>query len=326
MHNAVFNLLAKNKKVFKKGENLLWFEKLKKHFRGSLRKDFLPDQKALPKGIGSSDIKERIIGKAIKDLTFESLLRSLADVDWVLCPQGKILNIEAEYKRIHTKRWQKLERYAEALCLSLAERIALPGEDTLRIAQWLSYNIQSLVRQLDSIPRPKHTFVRQTRAECEAVWTALKYLGKGQIPPKFVREDTFFALSKWWFVIIQPVAMGMGWWRYRPVLSAWNIFLMALFGTLMVLQGVWIKWLLRNPKRISRIDRVWIWRGEEPESLFRLHASADVISGLGIGVICYLIGGFAATSQSWYSLILAACTALLVALNIFSKFGLRRGI
>ena len=128
--------------MYKGRRNLAKFTKLLQYLLRFIGRFVTVEQKTCNLGEeNSSSLEDRIIKKAINDLGFESLLRTLTNVDWVLCPTGVLINVEAEYRRIHTKRWQRLKRYAETLCMAIAERIALPGENTLEIAQWLSYNV-----------------------------------------------------------------------------------------------------------------------------------------------------------------------------------------
>lgn len=94
------------------------------------------------------DLEERLLVKAQEDTELARQLLRIAMLDRILSPTGVIIDMRKHHQFLSSKKGQQMLLNAMDSCREVAKKVATSGEDPESIAQWLSHNVQNLVKKM----------------------------------------------------------------------------------------------------------------------------------------------------------------------------------
>ena len=272
-------------------------------------KRFLGRAGSLHLPMHAESVENRAIEQALTDFRFEDGLRDLDEAVLACQLPGTM-----------SKTRLMLAKQVHDMSLQLAGTVAMPCENPHMIAQALVPMACSLVEELARAPRRRKALSQLIRGEVNAVVEAARAILSGKGLPKSIREEATTVLAKWVFMVLHPLGLSLGWSQYKTPDSAGRIALLVCLGAALYLQGLWARHVLRRHTPKARMkNAAWLVRGMPAVRRFKTRVSADVVTGLGLGMLCYVIGGQLYRLQSWLSNLAVAIALGLILIHMIAR-------
>lgn len=88
-----------------------------------------------------------ILNMAKRDPVLAGKIQELYKIDSLLVPKGGFI-LSDHYQRMKSAEFQEMMHKSSTLCDEIAEKIAESHDDRGEIAEWISYNIATIAREL----------------------------------------------------------------------------------------------------------------------------------------------------------------------------------